>query len=500
MAKITIKNLRHVKELEFDIPKVGVWLLTGSNGTGKTSLLGCLRRIGTKNAFPVHFPTSKKSERLDSNEGASIEYETPNGTVNYVYKNDRWQPTPKSLSTALNSLGYPIVKYIAADAKRIEPRKEDFAPNKVKQESKSIIDAANRIFTTNKFNALKTINVRRGVGSLAFLLELPTPPKQPKRYFSERNLSLGELCILKLLRELDGCKNGSLILIDEIELALHPTAQAELLSYLQEISISKSLTIVVSTHSATLIKQAPRNRILFLETEPNGKTLCTRNCYQSYILGQLSYQEESASDVIIYVEDDSARIITEQLSQKFIAAEIGSQNLTPSVSVIPIGGFVNVLRFYVRQKKLLPAITKAFVVLDADAEDSLNKAQVPDIIQIYKSESRAISFLPFTPEVGLCTYLFTEQNSIIKSLRKYYSSNTIQIRSLNNLTSAPNPSTPGIRDICKGIVTTLCEEISNQLPNASSTDVKHTLLKMLAEHTFTQKRAAVMKQFGSILR
>jgi ABC-type cobalamin/Fe3+-siderophores transport system ATPase subunit len=63
---INIQNLRNLNSLHFEIPDRGVTLLTGSNGSGKTSLLACLRRIGHSNAFPIHFPTSLRSDRLDN--------------------------------------------------------------------------------------------------------------------------------------------------------------------------------------------------------------------------------------------------------------------------------------------------------------------------------------------------------------------------------------------------------------------------------------------------
>ncbi|MBJ9279509.1 hypothetical protein I5489_00190 [Citrobacter koseri] len=159
MAKIIIKKLRHINSLEFDIPGTGVWLLTGTNGTGKSSVLGCLRRIGYRNAFPVHFPASRKSVRLDSNEGASISYSNSNGEVAYTYVTERWSPTPKSASKFLEGLGYPETIYVAADADRIEPRKEDFSPNKLRPAQQDIVDAANKIFGTQKFSALKITNV-----------------------------------------------------------------------------------------------------------------------------------------------------------------------------------------------------------------------------------------------------------------------------------------------------------------------------------------------------
>lgn len=51
MGKITISSLRNITSLVFDVPISGVYVLTGSNGSGKTSLLMALSRIFDKNAF-----------------------------------------------------------------------------------------------------------------------------------------------------------------------------------------------------------------------------------------------------------------------------------------------------------------------------------------------------------------------------------------------------------------------------------------------------------------
>ncbi|MEI7100503.1 hypothetical protein ACOIDY_33815, partial [Klebsiella pneumoniae] len=96
--------------------------------------------------------------------------------------------------------------------------------------------------------------------------------------------------------------------------------------------------------------------------------------------GALAYQEESASDVVIYVEDEAARAILEQFVRRFLTDSIASQHLTPSVTVIALGGLVEVLRFYVRQRPILPSITRSYVMLDADAEDVLENATKLDLI------------------------------------------------------------------------------------------------------------------------
>lgn len=267
-VRIIIENLRHIRKLEFSIPNNGVWLLTGANGTGKTSLLACMRRLGFSNAFPTHFPSSQKSDKLDSFEGSSVEYQIGGSTVTYKYRGERWVPHPKANSGLLGESGFPSVLHIAADSTRIEPRKEDFQLRRVRPANAQIIDGANSIFDTSKFDKLKTINIRTGVGSDAFLLELdPRPGQIGRHYISEKSFSLGELCILKLLRLLRDCARGSLVLIDELELALHPMAQANLLRYLEEIAARKALTIIVSTHSATLIKQAKPSRLLLLQDQ-----------------------------------------------------------------------------------------------------------------------------------------------------------------------------------------------------------------------------------------
>src|SRR5690606_19113526 len=127
------------KTLDFTIPEKGVWLLTGPNGTGKTSLLACMRRIGERNAFPMHFKASAQSNNLDSFAGASVEYAVNGINVNSKYSGTRWEPRPKTHASVLRTAGYPSVLYIAADARRIEPRPEDFKPRGVRAANASII-------------------------------------------------------------------------------------------------------------------------------------------------------------------------------------------------------------------------------------------------------------------------------------------------------------------------------------------------------------------------
>lgn len=73
MYKITLKNIKSINYLEFSFPdKNGVYLLTGGNGCGKTTLLIALNRLGDNLAFSKNIKTSTAG--FDSFRDAQIIY------------------------------------------------------------------------------------------------------------------------------------------------------------------------------------------------------------------------------------------------------------------------------------------------------------------------------------------------------------------------------------------------------------------------------------------
>src|SRR5262249_47203540 len=142
----------------------------------------------------------------------------PADSVSYAYSGHRWVPSPKRNGPRLlTNSGYSEVMYIAADEARVTPRREDFTARRRPNVLTFIQNHANAVFNSQKFTGLKTVNVRRGVGQQAFVLEV-----SPGVFASEKNFSLGELAVLKLLRKLESSKNNALVIIDELEIALHP--------------------------------------------------------------------------------------------------------------------------------------------------------------------------------------------------------------------------------------------------------------------------------------
>lgn len=461
---IVIENLKQIDRLEFKVPAPGVYVLSGVNGAGKSCLLTCLLRIGRRNAFQNAFLTSKISDALDPFKDAKITYTINNQSVSYTY-GERWTPSPRSHSKLLENFGYPDVIYAAANADRIEPRAEDFRPSKARDASESLRMAAKQILSDEKFESLKVINVRKGIGAEAFLLPHTSSRANKKIYYSEKNFSLGEICVLKLLRQLETCRHQSLVLIDELELALHPKAQIDLLKHLQNISADKSLTVIFSTHSSNLIKTIERKNFYFIDRSPDGCTKVVRGCYPTYALGQLAFEEERTPDTVIYVEDEQAKFIVNSLKNEIFSSDFADKP-TPTVTVAPIGTFTSIISYLNTSAALLPERVYQCALLDLDARDEylnpLRQQNNHKELQKFDRVSDRILFLPWTPEVGICELLRSNLRNHEQKLRTYFHDQRISL-SASKLAAVPTQSGPDQRKEAKKFIRETIEAISTLL-------------------------------------
>lgn len=483
-VKLTISNLKNIKSLEFELPPIGAYLLTGSNGSGKTSLLTCLARLRHSGAFQRGFRSSA-ANNLDSHRGASVKYEINGASVTYSYVEERWAPLPRKNSRLLNNCGYPQVAYIAADANRVEPQQQEFSPRRIKPTGKSLRDAMNAIFSTTRFSELCYLNIHRGNASQAYLIKQPQPGKATL-YYSERNFSLGELCVLKLLLALEDIPDESLVLIDELELAIHPRAQMQLFHYLTKFSKQKKLTIIFSTHSVTLIKGTDKKQILFLQNS-GGIVHCHKGCYPTFALGHISSGEEVAPDCVVYVEDDSGRKCVTAMLELY---RLKMPNIVtmPTTLSVPLGGFSQILEFLDKAPQMLPPHTKLVAMLDNDVQtDSLADYTANNdhqMLALFDRLKASIHYLPWTPEVGLVQLILNDIHFHEGQLKNYFSDNRISIAhdwavEFGNKTAAP------LRKYCKKAVYELGHGLEKLL-GKSNDRIREDLFRYLVMETDRQ--------------
>jgi predicted ATPase len=498
MKQVSIKNLKNVRSLDFKLPPPGVWLLTGENGTGKTSVLAALQRIGNRNAFALHFRASSESERLDNFQGATVTYRVQNREVTYRRRGVRWVPTPKKNADVLEDFKYPSVVFVGANADRITPREEDFVPQRIRTVEPNVVAAANEIFSTDRFNKLRRVNITRGVNPAYVFVE---DDGTPRKYSSERNFSIGELCILNLVTAIENCPAESLILIDELEMALHPSAQVKLYHYLVRRAEERSLTVFFSTHSVSLIKTAPRNRTFFLCWQ-DDEVVLVEAPYPSMVLGGLASIEERAADIVVYVEDVFADAAAEPLLSAVLSEKLGAKPFSyPKGQTVPIGGFREVMAFLKRHNTLLRPGIKSFALLDEDVlDDHVSKWQEQgdyEKLAWYNGIKHQVKFLPWTPEVGIFEMKKSDPVLFLSELRIAFNDQGLFLDP-SRADVDEEIKGAGRRKQCKVWVNDLIGFIMTQTGHEYGYVVR-VLGAMLAQRYFESERAQAMATYAPML-
>ena len=193
---------------------------------------------------------------------------------------------------------------------------------------------------------------------------------------SQYRMSSGECLLISLLHFIYNAlirrslpdDQPILLLIDEIELALHPVAVSRLIELLQQIIVEHdTLTVVLTSHSPEVIRKIPPKNLYMMETNSEGIVTPTAPCYPSYAIRDIYIHD--GFDYVILVEDLLAKYVVERILRK--------NNLYNSrlIHVLPIGGWENVLRFQqdAYNSNTFGIGTTVFSVLDGDIKTQIKK-------------------------------------------------------------------------------------------------------------------------------
>jgi hypothetical protein len=124
--------------------------------------------------------------------------------------------------------------------------------------------------------------------------------------YSSFNMGAGEDVLIDLLGIFQSVPNGSLVIIEEIELGLHPQALSRLALHIQEIIALKQLQVIVSTHSRDFVDAVPREARILIQAGQDEHALLYAPTTR-FAMGQLSGRAEP--EMCIYCEDAVAECI-----------------------------------------------------------------------------------------------------------------------------------------------------------------------------------------------
>lgn len=379
MLELEIENLKDIKKIKLSLPfSKGLYAVTGVNGIGKSTIFSALARVVYKGALRNYF-------RNDGTDNSKITYRL-NGVENIWEKRIGWQRAnpEETQEIFLNGVFEGSLIYgnrfsdahISRLASTLKIQEHDIcdADQFVKENLGSILRN-----NKNCYSGLKRVKSKKAAEALGFS-GIPYLMDRDGTRIHQHKMSSGEFLLIGLLHYIHqriiytsqkNISEPSVILLDEIELALHPSAQDRLAIFLNRISVEHYFCIYFATHSIQILSNVHAAKIFHLDVGVSGNIEVINPCYPAYAT-RCMYTPDGF-DFILLVEDDLAKNLVEK------ALRDASVQFSRLVKVLPCGGWEKTLELHheIQNSRLAGATCKVVSILDGDIQDQCNKKYPP---------------------------------------------------------------------------------------------------------------------------
>ncbi len=305
------------QEIQFNFP---ICAITGENGTGKTTILQacCL-------AYDIDYPSSAyplltgifSRPKYDSNRKQNI------ADFTFIIKNGEQEclfyvlvssggklPTEKGSKRDVVWIGLERIIDLMA-TQTLEP----------KIVTENLLQESRYVFLSDKY--LKYYSYILGQPYDSVLISTDLKPSwivcgvaHRKDYHMQHfDVSYGERSLLAILYRLETIQRNGLVLIDEIELALHPKAQRRLIRVITEIAFEKRLQVILSTYSEFVLDELPECARILIKSSFNEKKIeygvSTNNALTTM-------DEKNHPECFFFVEDNITMVLLKEILREKI--------------------------------------------------------------------------------------------------------------------------------------------------------------------------------------
>lgn len=434
MAEIAlkIKNVKNIKSADITFPfSKGLYALVGENGCGKSTIM-----------LAMSLMVKTSSAHLLSNEAVSSDSIIEVSADNQY---DKWFYNEKRKEMTTGKFHKHGGRYALTASAHFEGfyegsifygcRFDDFnvidsflnRPNYKSMLSDAdnfVTETLGYILHNNKqhYKGLKKINSRAiakecGFDGIPYFIQFED------KIISQYRMSSGESMLISLIDFLNNViiknprrRDKLLFLIDEVELALHPSAIDRLVIFLQDLiaNTSSELVIFFSTHSAELIQRISPKNIYLIENE-DGEISIINPCYPNYAIRSLYIP--NGFDFVLLVEDE----LTKSIVDKVIRANNLSQSKL--CCVLPAGGCTQMLKLHhdMVTYNTLGAGKHIISIYDGDVKDLISKKED------YKNLQKCFLPIPSVEKYLKRKFVDSPDKNFIKLIGdKYFNQRSLQ--------------------------------------------------------------------------
>ena len=298
---LEIKNIKNIQYADLFLPsQKGMYALVGENGCGKSTIMLALSLMIKKSS-------NKLLSENDLSQESLICLEMDELADNWRFKDNRLVTDVTELYRGHPVLGTNIkIQGFYEGSIFFGTRFYDYGLvddfMKVDNFEDELIEADDFVKETlgyilhndkSYYNSLLKVKNRSLARKYNFR-GMPYFRKIGDKYISQYRMSSGESMLISLIDFINNLvvrNTGTdklLFLIDEVELALHPSAIDRLVEILDGLVKKSSTELIVyfSTHSAELLHRIPSKNIFLLENN-GGNVVCTNPCYPNYAIRNL---------------------------------------------------------------------------------------------------------------------------------------------------------------------------------------------------------------------
>lgn len=281
VVKLRIKGIRnHVDTLlEIESP---ITAFCGVNGTGKSTVMqlaaAAYQSTGGSRYYFSTFILAGTLDHKAFEDTASVEftYAEPPASSGAITSRTLTVSRSGSSWSGYDRQPQRKVVYLGTNFYTSHADRDDYFKSLVQDRtfvsrSQSLVtDAAaewvSRILLC-KYDAAHVNSMRKKWGRS--VTQMVSAKREGGLQYSESNMGSGEARLYAMVLKLEAVPEKSLVLLEEPETSLHPSAQYELGKYLMHLAERRKLQILLTTHSEYLLLALPQKSRIYLKREGN---------------------------------------------------------------------------------------------------------------------------------------------------------------------------------------------------------------------------------------